>query len=880
MQNEHTDIENYKVKKGPIKLEKIQVYYGANYYSGGPIVLFRINLGAYDEVFTDQIEGFYEKLSSLLPSLYEHYCSVGKIGGFFLRVREGTLPGHVMEHVAIELQTLAGMDVGYGKTRSTLSQGVYNVIFRYFDEEAGIYAGKAALNLVNSILKKEEFDVFQIIKNLIYIREKNLLGPSTQAIVDEAEKRGIPWLRLDEFNLVQLGTGKYNKRVQATLTSDTSYIATEMASDKFQTTLMLKEAGVPVPETIKTNNQNEIIDFRKRSGKAVVVKPVKGALGEYSWVGVNTLEDITEAYNLAREAGEFILAQEFIPGKSYRLLVIDYKFVAAAELELPAITGNGKSTIAGLIEELNSQPGRKWGDKDKLSKVEIDNITKRILLSKNYTLNTVLPEGEKLILKKSGNPKAGGFSRDVTAKVNYMNKFLAERAARTIGLNVAGVDIITKNIGTSILDNGGIILEINAAPDFRMHINPAEGKPRNVAVNLLNMLFPKNSAFKVPVFSVTGTAGKTIAVNLLNYCLEQSGYKTGMTNSDGLFITGKCLLKGDASYPEHVALVLKDKTIDCAVLETSREGIIRKGLGYQFADYGIVLNIFNDHIGSDDIKYIEDLAYAKSVVAEQVYDDGFTILNADNKMVFEMKERIYSQLALFSKNSENKHVCSHTRRGGLAVYIENEKIIIHHKNIKSALLSLQEIPLTFKNKAEFLYDEILAVVTALYAHGIKPVKIKTFLKNFKPDRKRLHGRMNLIEKNNFTALIDNVHNEAGFLGLKDFLGNFKKTKTGVLDAAGDRSDEDIKNLGKIAAETYQYLYLYEGYENRGRKNGEIVNLLRQGALQNDMPSDKIFVFDSLKNALSAAIKSIGHKQMLILLTSRPDYAFGIIDKVL
>jgi cyanophycin synthetase len=340
-----TDYLNYKLIDGPLLVENMKVFQGANYFSGGPVLLIRLNLGSFDEVFTNQINGFFENLSALIPSLSEHHCSEARKGGFFFRVKEGTLLGHVIEHVALELQTLAGMDAGYGKTRSTLTQGVYNIIFRFLDEEAGLYAGKAAVNLVNSILLNMEFGLNKIIEDLINIREKNLLGPSTQAIVDEAEKRKIPALRLDDYNLVQLGTGKFNKKIRATITSDTNLIAVETADSKYLTTLMLKDAGIPVLETIKTDSAEDVIAFGERINSAIVIKPSEAYQGKNLRIDLTGKDEIEEAFNYAMQFNQEVIAQPYFKGNSYRLLVINFKFVAAAELIPPFITGNGKATI-------------------------------------------------------------------------------------------------------------------------------------------------------------------------------------------------------------------------------------------------------------------------------------------------------------------------------------------------------------------------------------------------------------------------------------------------------------------------------------------------------------------------------------------------------
>ena len=720
----------YRLIDGPLKVRKIQVYHGANYFSGGPIILFRMDLGEYDEVFTNQIEGFSDNLIKIIPSLYQHHCSVGKPGGFLKRLKEGTLLGHVTEHIAIELQTLAGMDVAYGKTRSTLEQGVYNVIFRYFDEIAGVYAGKAAFNLVNFILLNKPFNVFEVIESLINIRELRMFGPSTQAIIDEAKIRGIPYFRMDAFNLVQLGTGKYHKNIRATITSDTNLIAVETADNNYLSNRMLNEAGIQVPETIKTDNVEEIISFQKRIDNSIVIKPVEGYLRKNTTINIETPEDIIEAFQYTQECDEYVVAQQYVKDNFFRLLVIDNKFIAAGRLEPPKITGNGGKTINELIEELNSNPEREFGDKGKLSKVEIDAETERILNKKGYELNSVLPKGENLFLKNSGNPKKGGFSTDVTDEVHSFNIFIAERAAKIIGLNVAGIDIITKEINKPITDQGGVVVEVNAAPDFRMHINPAMGESRNVAAPLLDMLFPAGAKTRVPLISITGTVGKTITAHFLDYCLKKEGYKTGLTTSNGIYIGGKCLKKGNMTFPEHAQLVLKDPTIDCAIVETSCEGILQKGLGYEYADVGIFLNIGEEHIGENDIRYIEDLAYAKSVVAEQVYEDGFSVLNADDPLVLDTEKRLFSQPVLFSKQADNKAVTKYMNEGGQTVFIKDNKLVISKSGKTQDLISLQEVALFDENNVENKPDIILATVSTLLAFGISTDNIRQYLSEF------------------------------------------------------------------------------------------------------------------------------------------------------
>lgn len=719
----------YNFAPGPLKTESILAMHGANFYSGGPVIVMKLDLGEYDEVFTNQIPGFYEKLRTLLPSLNEHYCSPGFEGGFFLRVQEGTLLGHVSEHVAIELHTLAGMDVGYGKTRATIIPGVYNVVFRFFDEVAGMYAGKAAVNLVNAILTDTPFDVDRIIENLVDIREKRLLGPTTQAIVSEAEKRKIPFMRLDNYNLVQLGTGRHQRRIRASLSSETGFVAVDTVDDKLLTCTMLDDAGIPVPETAAVLSAEEAVAFQSRISAPVAIKPRTGSQGRGISIDLTTPEEIRKAFDWAQTYHPRTLVQETVHGNAYRLLIIDYRFVAAVKLAPPAITGDGQHTIQALIDRLNEDPHRGTGDKARLSLVTVDEATEQIIRDAGYTLKTVLPEKETLPLKRSGSLALGGSAVDVTDEVHPINRFLAERAARQVGLNTAGIDVLAPTLRTSLLDNGGKFIEINSAPDFRMHIRPTVGRGRNVAEPFVDMLFPDGGPSHVPVFSVTGSFGRSELVALISHCLNLAGRVTGTAWSQGLFLSGRCMKNGDMTAPEYVQLILRDPAIDSAVLETPCEGILRRGLGYAHADYGIVLNVHPREIDCDYARDIEDVAYAKSTVAEQVYAQGASILNADNDLVMEMAERAGGQVVLFSRHSDNPDLIFHLERGGIAAVQDGSDLMIRHGDRRLKVAEVGNVPMAGQMPEQYAMDVILAGIASLYAFGMPPEQIREGLES-------------------------------------------------------------------------------------------------------------------------------------------------------
>lgn len=717
------------ILNAPIQLESHSTLLGANYFSGAQVIRFRLRLNEYDEVTTNLIEGFNNALKELIPSLIEHHCSMKQRGGLFMRMEEGTLLGHVMEHVAIELQNLAGMNVGFGKTRETKVKGVYNVVIRFFDEYAGIYAGKMAIHILNHILTKQTLDIKPIIENLINIREKRMLGFSTQQIVNEAKHRRIPTLRLDLYNLVQLGTGCYRKIIRATITQNTSYLAVENTDDKFMTYKMLEEMGVPVPKRITTNIINDALNFYNEIQKPIVIKPSKGYRGKRVNVHLDSEEKIIKAFFWAKTYEDEVIVQEFIKGNTFRVLVINGKYVAAVQLIAPFVIGDGVKTIKELIDELNAQPEREWGDKGKLSKVEIDEDTLKILDVKGYQLSSILEKDKKLYLKNSGNMRLGATSVDVTDKVNQHTQFVCERIAKILNLDVTGIDIITEDISISLHENGGRVIEINAAPDFRMHINPTVGMPRHVEKDFVSMLFPENTPYSIPLISITGSKGKTMLSEWLNYTLSEKKYFVGLINNKGIYINNKCLMPICPVNSENVRILLKDPSINIAILETPVESILEYGLGYTTANIGIFLNLYENetYLQFDHIRDLEDIAYAKSVVLEETEPDGFAILNADNNLILDAQDRIDSKMMFFSTDIDSKNIRELIDKGKICAAIDRDRIVIYDNKdriIPCYFDDISQIPLT----EEYQKHILLAYCLTLYAMGWKEIDIRDSLK--------------------------------------------------------------------------------------------------------------------------------------------------------
>ncbi len=683
---ELAEIEKYPMDPGPLVVEEIKLLRGANFFSGGPVVRFRLRLNQYDEVFSDAIPGFYDKLLVVLPSLEEHHCSVGQRGGFLLRLREGTLLGHVMEHVGIELQSLAGIDAGFGKTRQTKSPGVYNVIFRMIDPVAGIYAGKAALNLLNALLEDRAFGLDEVLGRLVEIREARLLGPSTQAIVDEARARKIPVLRLDRHNRVQLGTGRYRKLIQATLTQQTPLLAADTAADKFLTHQILREAGLPTPESALCESPEQALAFAQRLGRPIVLKPAFGNRGKGVSIGLETQEQIRKAFAWALEHDGEVIAQEDLPGGAYRLLVVDYKLVAAARVMPPRLVGDGRRDLRQLLEALNAEEGRAFGDKGRLSLASLDRESLRVLELLGLAPESVPPAGMEIFLKNTGNLSLGGSATDQTDAVHPLNRFIVEKAAKVLGLDVAGVDVVAPDLARPLTQTGGMILELNAAPDFRPHLRPSHGEPRPVQKAFVEMLFPPGAPVAARLLSVTGSRGKSMLAGILVRALRAKGLKTAWAGKDGLLAQGQLLKPGQAERSLNTLNALKDPDAEAVVVETTLEAILEDGLGYELADMGIVLNIAPDkpeYMDYDHIRDAEDVAYAKSVVAEQVAEQGWSLLNADQPLVRDMAQRCYSNRAFFSREGLGKALQKHLWERGRAAMLDQGQIWLlrHHQRL-------------------------------------------------------------------------------------------------------------------------------------------------------------------------------------------------------
>ncbi|MEO7767688.1 MAG: cyanophycin synthetase, partial [Ferruginibacter sp.] len=759
-----------------MQIVEIKIMRGPNYWSvrRPKLIQMKLDLEEMEQMPTNLIPGFKERLEKLFPSLYDHRCSVGTPGGLFERITEGTWMGHVIEHIALELQTLAGMDTGFGRTRGTGKAGEYYVVFSYIEEDAGVYAARAATRIAQAITDEKDYDLEVDIMRLREIREDTRLGPSTGCIVDEAAKRNIPFIRLNKQSLVQLGYGIYQKRIRATIASTTSNIAVDIAGDKEETKNLLGASEIPVPRGVIIKTEEGLRDAVSTVGYPMVIKPIDGNHGKGATTDINNWEHAIKALAAAQVYSRSVICERFITGFDFRVLVIDNKFICAALRTPASVIGDGENTIQWLVDETNKDPRRGFGHEKVLTSIKLDDFSDQMLKEKGYTLDTVPPRGELVLLKPTANLSTGGTSTDVTDEVHPTNIFMCERIAQIIGLDICGIDIMAPDLRLPITENGGAVLEVNAAPGFRMHIEPESGLPRNVAEPVIDMLFPKGSAGRIPIIAITGTNGKTTTTRLTAHIAKSAGYKVGYTTSDGVYIQNQMMMKGDCTGPVSSTFVLRDPTVDFAVLECARGGILKNGLAFQNCDIAIITNVSTDHIGLGGIDSLEQMAKVKAVVAETVFPHGYAILNADDDLVYRIKDDLKCNIGLFSMDENNPRLIRHCKNGGLATVYENGYVSIMKGTWKMRVMKVAEIPITYGGRATHNIMNTLPAVLATYLYrNIRVSDIKVALQTFVPSSTLTPGRLNLFKFKNFEFLVDFAHNQAGLQLLGEFISKLE-----------------------------------------------------------------------------------------------------------
>ena len=841
-----------------MKIEKIQVLRGPNIWSirRKKLIQMRLDLEEMEHLPTNKIDGFRERIEQLLPSLFTHRCSEGVEGGFFHRIEMGTWMGHVIEHIALEIQTLAGMDTGFGRTRETKTPGVYNVVFSYLEENSGVYAAEQSVEIAKCLIEDRPYDIHECIQQLKVIRERERLGPSTGSIVEEAVARNIPWIRLGRNSLVQLGYGVNQQRFQATITGKTSSIAVDIACNKELTKKMLEEAAIPVPSGDLITEAEELERVIRKIGYPIVLKPLDGNHGKGSSINVNDMEAAIVGLQHAQNYSRKVIVEKYITGYDFRVLVINHKMVAAARRVPAHIVGDGEMTIQQLIDKENTDPRRGYGHENVLTEILVDKDTNELLEKLSYTLETVPQKGEIVYLKSTANLSTGGTSIDVTDMVHPENVTMCERISKIIGLDVCGIDIMAENLSQPLKESGGAILEVNAAPGFRMHLAPSEGLPRNVAAPVVDMLYPQGKPFRIPIIAVTGTNGKTTTTRLIAHIVKNNGYRVGFTTSDGIYIQNTMLTKGDTTGPISAEFILKDPTVEFAILETARGGILRSGLGFSSCDIGVLTNIKEDHLGLSDIHNLKDLTRVKRVVLDSVKKDGWSVLNADDEYSMRLMPNLQSKVAIFSLDENNPHIKKFAKEGKITCVCEDGFITIKKGDWKIRIVKAHNVPITMEGKAKFMISNVLAASLAAYLQGFEIEDIANSLRTFIPSPALTPGRLNIFKFKKFKVLIDFAHNPAGYEAIEDYLKNVESPKKiGIISGVGDRRDEDIQECGKIAGRMFDHIIIRNEKHLRGRTEEEINGLLIDGIHQSGRDISYEIIpkeIDALKHAMSLA----------------------------
>jgi cyanophycin synthetase len=881
--------------KPDLRILETQVLRGPNYWSYEPAIRMLVDLGSLEQWPSNTLKAFNEALLDLLPGLKEHTCSLGRAGGFLERLSEGTWLGHVAEHVALELQREAGAHIPRGKTRSAGQPGQYNVIFGYWEERVGVAAGRLAVRLVNHLVEPDpKLDFLVELEDLIRLAERVAFGPSTQSVLDEAVSRDIPYIRLNEQSLVQLGQGKYQRRIRATMTSITSALAVDIAGDKNLTTRLLAAAGLPVPRSEIVQSEDEAVSAARRIGYPVVTKPVDGNHGRGVGLELRDEPAVRAGYRRALQEArrKFVVVESFVTGNDYRVLVIGGHMVAVAQRVPAHVIGDGKHTLRQLVEITNADPRRGIGHEKVLTRIKLDEEALALAKKQGYELDEVPPDEAFVKLAATGNMSTGGISIDRTWEAHEDNVEIAEEAARVVGLDVAGIDFLTPDISQAVRETGGAIVEVNAAPGFRMHTHPTEGEPQYVAKPVMDLLFPPGTPSRIPIIAVTGSNGKTTTVRMISHIFKGMGHKVGVTSTDGIYIDERLVKRADASGPKSALMVLQNPRVDFAVFEVARGGILREGLGYGRNDVAVVTNVTGDHLGLKEVHSIKQLAAVKRVIVEAVPRSGFAVLNADDELVVEMRKHCSGSVILFSMNEDNELVERWVRRGRKAVTLQRgsrgEMMVIREGRRTMPIGWVHQLPATFEGRARMMVANALAAAAAAHAAGAHLHDIRQGLRTFNTSIYQAPGRLNLYQMNGVRVLVDYAHNAHGLQAVGDFVERMTSSapdggpagtpswsahiRVAVIATPGDRRPEDMRELGRVAARFFDDIIIREDVNPRGRKRGETAAYVMDGVREAMRGGHRVGSVEIVLDEMEATRRALDRSRPGDLVVLCVDYA--------
>ncbi len=824
-----------------LSLRKVSALRGPNIWANFPVLEAWVDVAGINNASTDQLPGFHDRIMAWMPSLIEHRCLIGQRGAFVERLRNGTHLAHVLEHLVLEIQSLAGNEVSFGRTRELDEPGQYRVAMEYIDETVGRTALDLAVRLCLAAINGTDVDLATEIANLRELAYDRCLGPSTKSIVDAATRRGVPYFRMNTGSLVQLGYGAKQRRILTAETDRTSAIAESIAQDKELTRKLLSSAGIPVPKGCPVANADEAWETAQELGLPVVVKPQFGNHGRGVTTNLLTQAEVKSAYDNARLQESTVVVEKYIEGDDYRLLVVGDRLIAAARREPAQVIGNGKSTVRELVAEVNKDPRRSDGHSTVMSCIKLDEVAEAVLAQQGFTTDSVPKEGHIVLIRRNANLSTGGTACDVTDQVHPEVAARAVEAARIVGLDIAGVDVIAKDISVSLEAQNGGIVEVNAGPGLRMHLQPSEGSSRPVGEAIVDMLFPPGENGRIPVVSITGVNGKTTTTRLVAHILSQQGKRVGMTTTDGVFIGARRIDDGDCSGPQSARKVLTNPMIDAAVLETARGGMLREGLAFDQCDVAVVTNIGEgDHLGLGHVHTLEQLAEVKRIPVEAVGKDGSAVLNADDPLVASMASACRGSVVFFSHHADSPLLVKRRAEEGRVVFVRDGALVLAHGKSEFSLITLDRVPLTHAGKIKFQVDNVMAAVASTWALGVPAEYIRAGLETFAPSLDSSPGRFNLFQMNGATVVVDYGHNPSALKSVLEAISGFTGSRRlAVYSAAGDRRDRDMIEQGKLLGDNFDQVLLYEGSYVRGRERGDIIKLFGEGLKQGARVKEQI-----------------------------------------
>ena len=858
-----------------MKIISKKIFEGRNIYSHKKCIRIDVDLCGYCEIPSKDIPNFNERLVEILPELKLHRCGIDEEGGFVIRLKEGTYLAHICEHIIIAIQNKLGIEVAYGKARE-IKDDLYYIIFQYEYKKVGIETARLAVDLINSLIKGENIDFEKRMDLLEEILSREVIGPSTGAIKEAAERYGLPVFQIGDSGFYQIGYGKQGRIIEGTIGNNTSCIAADIASDKYLTKELLRGQNIPVAEGFMVGNIFRLLRGVDKLGYPIVIKPRYGCKGQGIKLNIKNEKELLESYNEVRKKYEDIIVEEYIKGNDYRVCVVDNDVVAVSLRVPPYVIGDGKKDLRELIRELNEDPVRGYDHEKPLTKIKIDNELIRIINKQGFNLNTIVEKEKLVYLRENANISTGGMAIDYTDKICGENKELCIRVAKTIGLDVCGIDIKAKDLNEPLHGQGAII-EVNAAPGIRMHLYPSIGKRRDVGEAILKLQYNGIPNY-IPVVSITGTNGKTTTTRLISHVLRNMGYNVGMTSTDGIYIDGKCIHKGDDTGYYSARAVLQNKDVDIAVLETARGGIIRNGLAYDLADIAVITNITEDHLGIDSINTMEELSFVKSLVGEAVKEEGYVVINGDDKWSKNILNRIDKKKIIFSKNKDNKLLIETINNNGIGIFLEDNSIYAINNKRKYKIINIKSMPLTFNGVLDFNIENAMAACAALIGLNVDYCMISKGFKTFKLDEEHNSGRFNMYNVDGVNIILDYGHNYEGYKGILESLLKIKTNKIiGVVGIPGDRSDENIIRIGELCGEYLDYTIIKEDRDLRGRESGDVAKLINTG-LEKDKNNKSMIILEE-KEALLKAIEISNEGDIVIVFYERLEPLVSMIKKL-